>query len=353
LQVAAGELLALVGPSGCGKTTTLRLIAGLERPDQGRVYIGGSDVTDLPARRRHVALVSQTSALYPHLCVADNLAFGLRLRSRSDRATARAEIEAVVRQTAQMLAIEHLLARMPWELSGGERQRVSLGRALARRPDVLLLDEPLAQLDAELRQSLRREIRRIQRETQTTTVLVTHDPQEALAVGDRIAVISAGRIEQVGTPREVYERPQNRTVARIVGWPPMNLVRGRLEAIDGRAWFADGQRRAPLTQCDTEPAGREVWLGVRPEHVRLEPADATSTGAWSGTVELVEPGGVRDLVRVLLPAEAGSSGCALECAVAAPAGCSRGQPARASVQIEKAHIFDAASGFRLKENHES
>jgi len=211
LALAAGELLTLVGPSGCGKTTTLRLIAGLETPDAGRIKLDGREVNDVSPKERDVAMVFQHHALYPHLTAAENLGFGLRLRG-----VARAEITTRVRRIAETLGLGDCLLRKPGELSGGERQRVAIGRALIRRPKILLLDEPFANLDAPLRRELRRELLRLHREHELTTLLVTHDQAEALALGDRVAVMNAGRIEQVGTPAELRTQPASPFVATFL-----------------------------------------------------------------------------------------------------------------------------------------
>ncbi|MGH2897136.1 MAG: ABC transporter ATP-binding protein, partial [Solirubrobacteraceae bacterium] len=219
LAVAEGELLAVLGPSGSGKSTALRVVAGLERVDSGRVLIGGRDVTALEPARRDVAMVFQSFALFPHLTVRDNIGFGLAARRAPAAERARRVMEA-----AQVLGLEGLLDRRPQALSGGERQRVALARALAGRPAVLLMDEPLSNLDAPLRERARTEIRRLHRETGATVVYVTHDQAEALSLGERVAVLDGGRLRQIGTPDEIYERPADSFVAGFVGSPPMNLV---------------------------------------------------------------------------------------------------------------------------------
>ena len=243
LEVEDGEFLVLLGPSGCGKTTTLRLIAGLEAATTGEIRIGGRVVSRLPSRERDVALVFQSGALFPHLSVARNMAFGLELRcgggglwrvwkrvigsaQAAADAARRRGIRQQVRHTAELLRIEHLLDRLPRQLSGGERQRVALGRALVRQPAVFLLDEPLSNLDAGLRLQLRRELQRLHERLQTTMIYVTHDQAEAMALGGRIAVMEGGQLQQVGEPRAVYDRPRNRFVARFVGSPAMNLLSG-------------------------------------------------------------------------------------------------------------------------------
>src|SRR2546430_9117478 len=219
LTVNAGEFLVLVGPSGCGKTTTLRMLAGLERPSYGRILIGDRLVNNVSPRYRDVAMVFQSYALYPHMNVYDNLAFGMRARGAAGSVIAQR-----VKETADVLGLAQLMKRRPSELSGGQAQRVALGRALVREPRVFLMDEPLSNLDAQLRTQTRGEIKRLQQDVRTTTVFVTHDQVEAMTMGDRIAVMNAGRLEQVGTPAELYERPANRFVAGFIGSPPMSFM---------------------------------------------------------------------------------------------------------------------------------
>jgi multiple sugar transport system ATP-binding protein len=264
LEVADGELMVLVGPSGSGKTTALRLLAGLEALTAGRIAIGDRVVNHVSARDRDIAMVFQDYALYPQMTVYDNMAFGLRRRR-----IARAEIERRVRAACDALGLDELLGRRPRELSGGQQQRVALGRALVRRPQVLLMDEPLSSLDAQLRVQARGEIRRLQRRFGTTTVYVTHDQVEAMTLGDRIAVVSEGRLEQVGTPDEVYEDPANVFVGGFIGSPPMSFV-----------------------------AGDEGLLGVRPEHVRPWSEGDGLLGPYEGRVAYVEALGRETVVGV-------------------------------------------------------
>jgi multiple sugar transport system ATP-binding protein len=219
LEVAAGDCLTVIGPSGAGKTTLLRIIAGLDYATFGRIFFNDIDATALPAEKRDVAMVFQNPALYPHLSVFENIAFPLRLRKKSA-----AEIESSVSETAKLLGVESLLKRLPSELSGGEAQRVALGRALVRRPALLLMDEPLSGLPPDARLRLRHELLRLRQAQRITTVYVTHDHEEALALGDRVAILNAGELQQVGSPREVYERPANRFVATFLGRPPMNFL---------------------------------------------------------------------------------------------------------------------------------
>jgi ABC-type sugar transport system ATPase subunit len=282
LCIEDGELVSVVGPSGCGKSTLLNLIAGLEAPASGRVYFDGVDVTGWTPRERDVAFVFQSFALYPHLTAFENLAFPLRVRK-----LARAEIERRVRAAAELLRIEDLLGRRPAELSGGERQRVALGRAVVRRPRVFLLDEPLSNLDMSLRHSMRVEIKRLHRELEATFVYVTHDQVEAMTLSDRLAVLEAGRIHQVGAPGEVYGRPADTFVARFVGSPPMNLLEARMGE-GGDVLLPSGGRIAllPLERPRLSGAS-DVVLGVRPEDVRIAPGPAPE--ALAARVTLVEP----------------------------------------------------------------
>jgi len=259
LTVNEGEMLALLGPSGCGKTTTLFSISGILKADGGRIRIGARDVTNLPAQRRNVGVVFQSYALYPHMTAGENIAFPLKLRG-----TARATIDAAVEKLARLLEIEALLDRRPAQMSGGQQQRVALARALVRNPDVLLLDEPLANLDARLRLDMRGEIRRIQRETRTTAILVTHDQVEAMSMCDRIAILDKGEIVQIATPSEMYERPANRFVASFLGSPPIAYLEAtaepggmRLACMDVVVPWPPGVRQAK--------AGAPIALGVRPE----------------------------------------------------------------------------------------
>jgi ABC-type sugar transport system ATPase subunit len=288
LSVESGELFVLVGPSGCGKSTLLRLIAGLEYPDSGEIQIGGGDGGD---RRDLIAMVFQNHALYPHMSAFDNIAFPLRLRR-----TPKPEIGRRVAEAAALAALQIDLARRPAELSGGERQRVALARALIRHPRVILMDEPLASLDAQLRERLRVELKEFQRRTGRTIIYVTHDQLEALTLGDRIAVMRGGAVEQVGTPTEVYKRPANLFVATFIGQPPMNILRCRVRQTAASA----APTQEPLS---VEPAleigdklalaipfglGGEVLLGIRPEDLSYNPnSDAVAFEASFNRVEFV------------------------------------------------------------------
>ncbi|MFJ8074912.1 ABC transporter ATP-binding protein [Streptomyces sp. NPDC096176] len=260
LRLRSGELLGLLGPSGCGKSTTLRMIAGLEQVTAGDIRVGGTSVVHLPARRRNIGVAFENYALYPPLTVAENLAFGLSARRRFGRD----EIGRRVTAMAERIGISALLAARPAGLSSGQKQRVALARALIREPDVLLLDEPLSHLDAGQRDTTRRELKRIQKDLGHTTILVTHDQEEALSLADRIAVMNDGVIQQLGTPQEIYDAPANLFVADFVGEPAMNLLPGVVE--EDRLRLSDAVRM-PLPR--PLPAGRSVVLGVRPEDLRL------------------------------------------------------------------------------------
>jgi multiple sugar transport system ATP-binding protein len=286
LLVRDREFLVLVGPSGCGKSTALRLVAGLEEITSGTLTIGGRVVNDLSPAQRDVAMVFQSYALYPHMTVYDNLAYGLRLRH-----VAREDLDRQVRAAATSLGLEPLLGRKPRELSGGQRQRVALGRAIVREPQVFLMDEPLSNLDAQLRVQTRAELIRLQERLQTTVIYVTHDQVEAMTMGDRLAILNGGVLQQLDTPRAVYDQPVNLFVARFIGSPAMNILPGRLERQGDTLAVAAAGLRLPLTPALAAAVGvldsPDVLLGIRPEHLALGGSDAAH-GALVGRVELVE-----------------------------------------------------------------
>ncbi len=284
LEVRDREFLTLLGPSGCGKSTVLNMVAGLETPTSGKVYIGERDVTDLEPQDRDVSMVFQSYALYPHKSVFDNIGFPLKLRG-----VAREDIDRRVRDVASRLGIGPLLDRRPGELSGGQRQRVALGRALVRKPTVFLLDEPLSNLDAQLRTGTRAEIKRLHTEFATTALYVTHDQVEAMTLSDRIAVMKDGELQQIGTPEEIYRTPANRFVAGFVGNPSMNFVGGRIEEgslhLPGMELKLSTEHRHQLEQLGT-PRSREILVGIRPEDIEL--AGETQDMGASGDVYAVE-----------------------------------------------------------------
>ena len=289
LAVRAGEFLTLLGPSGCGKTTALRLLSGLETPDCGQILLDGEDVTARPPHRRHVNQVFQSYALFPHLSVADNIAFGLRMQ----RLPA-AEIKARTGRVVELLALDGLTARRPDALSGGQRQRVALARALVCEPRVLLLDEPLSALDARLRAQVRGELRALQRRLGTTFVFVTHDQEEALTLSDRVAVMHAGRLEQIGTPEEVYHRPSSRFVAGFVGEANLlaaEIVGGASDHLLCRLTGGAGEWTLRVRIDETTPlppAGAAVALLIRPEHVELPPPPYPPADEVNGFAAQVE-----------------------------------------------------------------
>ncbi len=292
LEIKNGEFFILLGPSGCGKTTTLRMIAGLEKPTKGRVYIDDEDVTDLPPRKRDVAMVFQTYALYPHMKVYDNIAFPLKLRNMP-----KDEIDRKVKEVAKLLRIEELLDRYPKQLSGGQQQRVALARALVRHPRVWLMDEPLSNLDALLRVRMRAEIKRLQKELKITTIYVTHDQVEAMSMADRIAVMRAGRLQQYAEPEVLYNKPINLFVAGFIGNPPMNFIEGSIKEENGEYYFESGGLKLKLSKDLGElvaSKSTDVVLGIRPEHIRVITSGEVDN-AIDATVYVIEPLG-RDLV---------------------------------------------------------
>jgi ABC-type sugar transport system ATPase subunit len=314
LEAVDGELLVVLGPSGSGKTTLLRAVAGLEAVDEGRILIGGRDVTALPPAGRNVSMVFQTYALFPHMTAAENVGFGLAVRD-----VPRPEARARVQAAAALVGVEHLLDRRPAELSGGERQRVALARALVRDPDAFLLDEPLSNLDAELRVGMRSELKALHARVGATMLYVTHDQTEALTLGDRIAVMRDGGVVQVGTPDEIWRTPANRFVARFVGTPGMNVL-------------AAG---TPLVPAELPP-GPTLEVGIRPEHVRVGAEGA------EGVVRLVEPVGSEAYLRVDV------EGATVVVRVDAQSRPAEGDSVRLSVRREDVHLFDAESGERVE-----
>ena len=285
-----GQFWVLVGPSGCGKSTILRMIAGLETPTSGDLYIGDRVVTQVPARQRDVAMVFQNYALYPHMSVAENLAFGLKMR-QADAGT----IQSRVQDVAQMLDIAHLLDRKPKQLSGGQQQRVALGRAIARNPQVFLLDEPLSNLDAQLRDDTRAELKQLHHRVGITTVYVTHDQTEAMTLADRIVVLDQGKVQQIGDPQTIYTQPANRMVATFLGSPPMNILP---VLFTGRTFSLDEQSfSCPEAAIGVIQPGQTVDLGIRPEAIYVDAANPHVIAQ----VSVVEPLGRETLVRAVLP----------------------------------------------------
>ena len=345
LVVEDKEFLVLVGPSGCGKSTTLRMIAGLEEISRGTISIGGRVVNDLPPKDRDIAMVFQNYALYPHMTVYENMAFGLKLRKFP-----KPKIEELVKEAADILGLGPLLQRKPKALSGGQRQRVAVGRAIVRKPKVFLFDEPLSNLDAQMRVQMRAEISKLHRRLEATMIYVTHDQTEAMTMGDRIVVMKDGLIQQVADPMTVYHQPANLFVAAFIGSPPMNLFRGRLMAREGGLWFVDsnspgtfaGSGLGLLLPEEKEAAlktfaGEEVVMGLRPEHISLAPRLPTAGRDLAATVEVVEPMGAE----IHLHLRSGE-----HLFVARVAGSERphvGEVVQVNLDLPKARFFDAAT----------
>jgi ABC-type sugar transport system ATPase subunit len=362
LEVNEGELMVLLGPSGCGKSTLLRIVAGIETPTRGRVILDGRDVTDVPPQKRDVAMVFQSYALYPHMTVRENLSFGLRMRGMERRA-----IDARVAETAEKLGLTSLLARRPAQLSGGQRQRVALGRAIVRRARVFLMDEPLSNLDLKLRVSTRTEIARLQDELQVPMLYVTHDQEEAMTLGDRVVVMDAGRVLQVGPPREIYLRPASLFVAGFVGSPAINVLSGSLRSDAGAApaeaggapadlgaALSDGRAALRIDGMDRDlslsiarsgrlPAG-PVAVGIRPEDLEVV---ETARSDLSIRLERAEPLGREWLLhgRVLLPSGAVSNG--VQVLTTTERRWDPAEPIGLRLRRERIHFFDPETGKRL------
>ncbi len=332
LTIAEGEFVVFVGPSGCGKSTLLRMIAGLEDVTDGEIEIKGRLVTDLDPSERGIAMVFQSYALYPHMSVRDNLAFGLKMAR-----TNAAEIETRVKAASAILKIDHLLDRRPGQLSGGQRQRVAIGRAIVRKPDVFLFDEPLSNLDAELRVSMRIEIARLHRELGNTMIYVTHDQTEAMTLADKIVVLRDGRVEQAGTPREIYEDPANTFVAGFIGSPRMNLLNARWGE-GGLVDVAGGRIESGLPPAD-RPAGAAVTLGLRPEHLQVA---SELAGCLTARVDFSEYlGGTQYLYCQL------GDGQSLTVEHRSPTGIAAGEQVSLQFEPSKCRLFDEG-GNRLR-----
>ena len=300
LEVADGEFMVLVGPSGCGKTTALRMVAGLEDISEGEIRIGERVVNDVEPADRYIAMVFQNYALYPHMSIYDNIAFGLKMRRAP-----KAEIDRRVREIARILGLQDMLGRKPGQLSGGQRQRVAMGRAIVRNPAVFLMDEPLSNLDAKLRVKMRAEVSRIQHELGATTVYVTHDQVEAMTMGDRVVVLRKGVLQQADEPESLYNAPANLFVGSFIGSPAMNLVEASLARRDGGLVAEVGSQEIPVPAevLAARPAlaryeGHRVALGIRPEHVREPGASAAGAPSLAGTVVVTEALGSERLVHV-------------------------------------------------------
>lgn len=341
LSANDGEFVVLVGPSGCGKSTTMRMIAGLETLTKGKILFAGEDVSTRIPKERDVAMVFQNYALFPHLTVFSNIAFGMRLRK-----VPKDEIDQKVRQVARVLGIEPLLQRKPKELSGGQRQRVALGRAIVREPQVFLMDEPLSNIDAKLRVEMRAEITKLQRRLGVTTFYVTHDQVEALSMGDRIVVMNDGLIQQVGTPTELYTQPDNCYVAGFIGSPAMNFLPARLDGESIQLTDLQTSLRIPQTamgQALKDNPVAELWLGVRPEHITLTD-EPPAEGHYSipGSVDVLEPLGYSTVIQLKLDDDQ-----KLSVLLSGPVKAKVGDKVQASFSEEHLYLFDGRTENRL------
>ncbi|MBB4259470.1 MULTISPECIES: ABC transporter ATP-binding protein [unclassified Bradyrhizobium] len=343
LDIADHEFIVLVGPSGCGKSTTLRMIAGLEDISDGDIMIGGDVVNDVPPKDRDIAMVFQNYALYPHMTVAENMSFGLRLKHYP-----KAEIKARVTEAARLLDITDLIDRKPKQLSGGQRQRVAMGRAIVRNPKVFLFDEPLSNLDAKLRVQMRIEIKKVHQKVRTTTVYVTHDQVEAMTLADRVVVMNKGKIEQIGTPNELYHKPATRFVAGFIGSPAMNFIPCRLEDAGGtlqirltdRIAFALPPARA--ARYNALPRTDKLLLGLRPEHLTESHAHlGPGVETFETVLDVTEPMGMETLVYF------GLEGTPICGRVDPNAGAKDGAPMRLAMDLNNMHLLNEATGVVL------
>jgi multiple sugar transport system ATP-binding protein len=340
LSIRDKEFLVLVGPSGCGKTTTLRMVAGLETVTSGEILIGDKIVNQLAPMDRDIAMVFQNYALYPHMSVYDNMAFGLKMRK-----FARADIAKRVKEAAEILGIEDYLQRKPRQLSGGQRQRVALGRAIVRHPQVFLFDEPLSNLDAKLRVQMRVELKKLHNRLGTTAIYVTHDQVEAMTLGDRVVVMKDGRVQQVGEPLELYNAPANRFVAGFIGSPAMNFVRVVVAQNNRAIWLTNSDFRIKLPVHAAARlrryANTEVSLGIRPEDLRLDAGNEAGDLGFDAIVEVVEQLGSETLLDV----KAGPS--SMVAAVAPTSRIKIGDRVRLAANPERLHLFDPATDVAI------
>jgi multiple sugar transport system ATP-binding protein len=341
LTIADGEFIVFVGPSGCGKTTTLRMVAGLEQPDEGFIYIGDREVVNLAPKDRNLAMVFQNFSLFPSMNIYDNIAFPLQVLRWP-----KADIDKRVKEVAKLVGVENLLDRKSRQVSGGQAQRVALARAMVRQPDVFLMDEPLSAIDAKVRVQLRTEIKQLHQETNITSIYVTHDQEEAMTLGDRIVVMDAGKIQQVGTPHQIFHKPQNIFVATFVGSPSMNIVEGRLSKDEDAKWMVvaqDLKQPAPqryipyLSRANVEAM---KW-GIRPEHIKL--TKGPEENAVSARISVVEPLGSRDLLFV----QAGNNTFKVMAEADVEGSHKVGSDCYLCFPEDFVHLFDAGSGVAL------
>ncbi|MEF8780860.1 MAG: sn-glycerol-3-phosphate ABC transporter ATP-binding protein UgpC [Haloferacaceae archaeon] len=338
ITVEDGEFLVLVGPSGCGKSTTLRCIAGLERVTSGRIRLDGRDITDAKPKDREMAMVFQNYALYPHMTVRKNIGYGLKITTDLDKS----EIHDRVEETAELLEIPDLLDKKPKALSGGQQQRVALGRAIIREPEVFLMDEPLSNLDAKLRTTMRTEIQQLQQDMGVTTIYVTHDQTEAMTMGDKIAVLDGGELQQLGTPLECYHEPTNRFVAGFIGSPSMNFIDVRR---NGDVLEADGfdYRISRATVDAVETASNRLTMGIRPEHIELGTGEERN--AVPTEIEVVEPMGEITYAYFSVGGKTHTASISGERRIAA------GEQVEVVFPEDKIHLFDQADGAAIKNSN--
>ncbi len=342
LVIEDQEFVVLVGPSGCGKSTTLRMVAGLEEISSGNIIIDGKRVNDIPPKDRDIAMVFQNYALYPHMTVYKNMAFGLKLRRFP-----KDEIDRRVREAAEILSIQELLERKPKELSGGQRQRVAVGRAIVRKPKAFLFDEPLSNLDAKMRVQMRMEISKLHTRLSSTMIYVTHDQVEAMTMGDRIVVMKDGLIQQVAEPLELYDRPANQFVAGFIGSPPMNFFRGRIEQRTGGLWFAENSFSVKIEDAKaprlTGLVGKDIVFGIRPEDIAdtLFVTQPNPEQQVKAKVEVVEPMGAEVYVYL------GTGNHSFVARMNTSQQAEVNQSLNLVFNMKKAHFFDATSGVAL------
>lgn len=330
IDIDDGEFVILVGPSGCGKSTLLRMLAGLENISGGVIKIGGQTVNSLPPKERDIAMVFQNYALYPHMTVEQNMAFSLMLNKAP-----KAEADKRVAYAAGILGLDKLLDRYPRQLSGGQRQRVAMGRAIVRDPKVFLFDEPLSNLDAKLRVAMRSEIKELHQRLKTTTVYVTHDQIEAMTMADKIVVMHDGRVEQIGSPLEVYDRPNNLFVAGFIGSPAMNMIKGRLDTSDKTTFIAEDGTRLPVPHAPDSAIGKDLVFGLRPEYITIAPTGIPAE------ISVIEPTGYETHI------VARFGGCDANCVFRERINAKPGEIIHLDIDTSRVHLFDAASGDRL------
>lgn len=331
MDIKDGEFVALVGPSGCGKSTLLRMIAGLEDPTSGEILIGDEIVNDRLPKERDIAMVFQSYALYPHMTVRQNISFSLELEKRP-----KAEIDAAVKEVSGILGLDDYLNRRPKALSGGQRQRVAMGRAIVRNPKVFLFDEPLSNLDAKLRTVMRKEVKILHQRLKTTSVYVTHDQTEAMTMADTIVVLHGGKIEQMGSPLNLYNHPDNLFVAGFIGAPQMNFIRGSVEETDGVKSVRAGDNLFPIVAGLNGQTGQKVVLGIRPEHL-----ESTSNGLFKATIKVVEPMGNETHLTCMF------EGTEIQVIEGPENSLKPGDEIGLTFNVAKSHLFDAKTELRI------